>query len=58
MYDSRVFLKQLVLKRHIRLGLQTNTSTEDVRKSATLFGQSVDNGSTRRSQWCLTRGQR
>ena len=43
-------LEQLVLKGHVRLRLKTNAGTEDVGQGSTLLGESVDNGSARRSQ--------
>lgn len=46
-------VEELVLQSHVRLGLKTNAGTEDVGQSSTLLGQSVDNWSSRWSQWCL-----
>jgi len=37
-----VNLEQLMLKRHITLRLQADTSTEDVRERPALLGKSVD----------------
>ena len=37
-------LEELVLKGHVRLGLETDASAEDVGESGTLLGKGVDNG--------------
>jgi hypothetical protein len=42
--------KELVLQSHVRLGLKTNTGTENVGQSSTLLGQSIDDRSARWSQ--------
>jgi hypothetical protein len=46
-------LKKLVLQSHIALRLKTDTSTEDVGESTSLLGKSIDDRSSRRSQWGL-----
>lgn len=46
-------LEQLVLKGHLRLGLETNASTEDVDKSGALLAQGVDDRGTGRGQGSL-----
>ena len=46
-------LEQLMLKSHIRLGLKTNTSTEDISQSRTLFSKCVDDRCSWWSQWSL-----
>ena len=44
-------LEHLVLQRHVRFWLETNTSAEDVSQGPTLLGQGIDN-------WRAWRGQR
>jgi len=46
-------LEQLVLERHLRLGLKTNAGTEDVNQGRTLLAEGVDDGSTGRGQGSL-----
>jgi len=40
-------LKELVLESHVRLGLETDASAEDVDESAALLGKSIDNRGAR-----------
>lgn len=42
-----------MLESHIVLGLKANTGTEDVGQGTTLFGESIDDWSSRRSQRSL-----
>jgi len=46
-------LEEFVLKSHVVLRLQTNTSPEDVGKCSTLLGKSINDRGSRRSQRCL-----
>ena len=46
-------LKQLVLKSHVVLRLETNTSTEDVSQGTTLLGKSINDWGSRWGQWSL-----
>jgi hypothetical protein len=46
-------LEELMLKGHVRLGLEADAGAEDVGKSATLLGQGIDNGCARGSQGSL-----
>lgn len=50
---SLLRLEQLVFKRHVRFRLKSDTCTENVGESATLFGKSIDNRGTRRCERCL-----
>lgn len=52
-YSHYPHSEELVLKCHIRLGLKTNTGTEDVGQSGTLLSKSVDNRGAGRSQRSL-----
>jgi hypothetical protein len=45
--------KQLVLKSHVRFWLETDASAEDIGERSALLSESVDNGGSRRSKWCL-----
>lgn len=51
--DSRLALKQLVFKRHVALGLQADTGTEDIGQGSALLGQGVDDRGAGRGQWGL-----
>jgi hypothetical protein len=42
-----------VLKSHVVLRLETNTSTENVGQSTSLLGKSIDNWCSGRGQWSL-----
>lgn len=42
-----------MLKSHVVLGLETNTSTEDVDQSTTLLSKSIDDWGSWWSQWSL-----
>lgn len=42
-----------MLESHVVLGLEADTSTENVDKSTALLGESVDDWSTRWGQWSL-----
>lgn len=46
-------LEELVLERHVVLGLETDTSTEDVGQSSALLCQSIDDRSARRREGSL-----
>ena len=43
-------LEQLMFKRHVGFRLKTDTRTEDVRESTTLFGEGVDDRRARRRE--------
>ena len=42
--------EQLVLQSHVRLGLKTDASTEDIGQCAALFSKGIDHWGTRRGQ--------
>jgi hypothetical protein len=50
---SPAHLEELVLKGHVRLGLETNAGTEDVGQGSALLGKGVDDGSAGRGQRSL-----
>ena len=50
MTPTTTTLEQLMLERHIRLGLETNAGSEDVGESAALLGEGIDDGCARRRQ--------
>lgn len=45
-----MILEELVLKSHVRLGLEANASAKDVGQSSTLLGKRIDNRGTGRCQ--------
>ena len=47
---SKAELEELVLQRHIRLGLQANAGAEDVRERCTLFAEGIDDRSPGRGK--------
>ena len=50
---NAVLSEQFVLQGHIRLRLQTDAGTEDVRESTALLGEGVDDGGAGRGERCL-----